>query len=430
MMGVFTSIPAFVNAHTHSPFGPHFNGVLAAQPFESFMVDSSARYYAPTDASETAAFALVTGLENLLAGNTALVDQCFVPLNEEHLFAITRAYEDLRIKAWVFTELSDLPFAAYTREAYPRYPRAVPTRELPPELQAMCEAPPDYRDQLNQVSALIRKWRGKRVRIGLGLSNPVWCSDGLIRGAAALARELEVPITFHAEESPVQHEAHQAQWGMSAIERASKLGILHARSLVNHAVQVRPQDIAIMAKARCSVSHNPSSNLKLRNGVAPIGPMLAAGVNVCLGSDGHSSGDSQSLFPAMRLVSALAPLNGLDALPGRSEDLALAMAVEHGRRLGFEGDFSGDRIEFSSPIGPYAHVWDDPAPKIREVYVEGEPQLARARALVSARGAPEVVETWMARLADPECAARAEALATALAKGLAGAGIFDSTNPS
>ena len=31
-MGVFTSIPAFVNAHTHSPFGPQFNGVLAAQP--------------------------------------------------------------------------------------------------------------------------------------------------------------------------------------------------------------------------------------------------------------------------------------------------------------------------------------------------------------------------------------------------------------
>jgi hypothetical protein len=186
---------------------------------------------------------------------------------------------------------------------------------------------------------------------------------------------------------------------------------------VNHAVQVSPRDIAIMAEARCSVAHNPSSNMKLRNGVAPIGAMLSAGVNVCLGSDGHSSGDSQSLFPVMRLVSALAPLNGLDAVPGRSEDRALAMAVDNGRRLWFEGGFSGDRVEFAEPVGPYAHVWDDPAAKIREVYVDGEAQLARARTLVADRGARKIVEAWMARMTDPECTRRAEALAAGIPLG-------------
>lgn len=404
-------LPALVNSHTHSPFGPHFNGVIKSQPFEPFIVDINARALQPESPQEAGAFALYTGWENLAAGNTAIVDQCYVPLTEEYLFAVAQAYEDLGLRAWVFTELADLPMSFYTREAYPHFEGAVPLAALPEDLRPLCEAREDYRDQLQALGSLIRAWHGGRVNIGVGISNPVWCSDDLLQGAAELAHSLDVPVEFHAEESPIQHKAHLAQWGKSAIQRAHDLGLLSPRTLMTHVVQVAEDDIALIAASDCSVSHNPCSNLKLRNGIAPIGAMLAAGINVCLGSDGHSSGDTQSLFPAMKMVAALAEMNGMAAAPQDAEEIALQMASENGRRLWFEGDFSQDYIEFRPPIGPMGHVWDDPATKIGEVYIGGEPRLAAAQEQVRVDGADSIVEAAMRRLIAPETESKARVLA-------------------
>jgi guanine deaminase len=406
-----SSIPALVNSHTHSPFGPQFNGVIRSQSFEAFLVDMNVRSFQPDTPEEISALALYTSFENLAAGNTAIIDQCFVPLTPEHFYAVTQAYEDLGIQAWVFSELGDLPMSFYTKEAYPKFERAIPLRELPEDLQALCGESDDHRDQLHALGELIRGWEGDRVKIGVGLSNPVWCSDDLMAGAAELARSLDVPINFHAEESPVQRIAHRAQWGLSGIQRAEKFGLLGPRTLVTHVVQVDLEDIRLLAESSSSISHNPTSNLKLHNGIAPIGAMIEAGINVCLGSDGHSSGDSQSLFPVMKIAAALADLNGLSTLDMDSETMMLKMARENGRQLWFEGDHAGDRIQFSPPIGPYGPVWDDPAPKIEEVYIAGEPRLTAARKLIHQRGADAIVQDAMGKLTNPELSAKARQLA-------------------
>lgn len=407
----FTHMPALVNSHTHSPFGPQFNGIIRSQSFEAFVVDMNVRSFQPNSPEEISALALYTGLENLAAGNTAIVDQCFVPLTSHHFYAITQAYEDLGLQAWVFSELGDLPMSFYTKEAYPNFDDAIPLGKLPEDLHVLCAESDDYRDQLHALGKLIKGWEGERVKIGVGLSNPVWCSDELMFGAVELARSLDVPINFHAEESPIQRRAHTAQWGMSGIQRAAKFGLLGPRTLVTHVVQVDQWDITLMANSGCSVSHNPTSNLKLHNGIAPIGKMIAVGINVCLGSDGHSSGDSQSIFPVMKTTAALADMNGLSTLDVASETMVLKMACANGRRLWFEEDFSGDRIQFSTPLGPFGHVWDDPAPKIEEVYIGGEPRLAVARELVHHRGADAFVQDAMRKLTSPELDAKARQLA-------------------
>ena len=410
-MSLLSSLPGLVNAHLHSPYGPQYRGVTRSRPFEAWMGDVMAREARPATPEEVGACALVTGLENLSMGNTALLDQYFGPPTKEHLYAIAQAYEDLGLRAWVFPSLGDLPSVCYTREGFPRYPKAVPASALPAEMQAWALPTPHYEDQLSAVVEAIRDWRGRRVKIGVGLSNPVWCSDGLLRDAARLARELAVPVEVHAEESPVQREVSLAQWGKSGIQRLGRLGLLTERTLLAHVVQVDEADIALLASSRTSVSHNPVSNLKLQVGVAPVGRMVAAGVNVCLGSDGQASGDSQNLFTVLKFVSALAGQNGLRALDEIVEELALKMAVENGRRLWFEGDLSRDTIEFDEPLGPYSYVWDDPAMHISEVVVDGVPRLAAARRLVSERGADRRMVELRAALVAPDRLAQAEAWA-------------------
>jgi 5-methylthioadenosine/S-adenosylhomocysteine deaminase len=407
----FTRMPALVNSHTHSPFGPQFNGVIRSQTFEAYVVDMNLRYHQSESPEETYALALYTGYENLAVGNTAVIDQCFAPLTPDHYYSITRAYEELGLRAWIFSELGDLPMSFYTRESYPKFEHAMPVEKLPEKLQHICAEGEDYQDQLQSLEAVIRGWSSSRVKIGIGLSNPVWCSDGLLGGAGELARALDVPINFHAEESPIQRMAHQDQWGMSGVQRAAKFGLLGPRTLVTHVVQVDEKDIRLMANSGCSVSHNPCSNLKLRNGIAPIGRMIMSGIRVCLGSDGHSSGDTQSLFPAMKLAVALADLNGLDNLNLPPEEMALHMARENGRQLWFEDDFSQDYIQFSTPLGPWGFIWDDPALKIEEVYVAGEPRLAASRELVHQRGADALVCSTMEKLTAPEIDTEARKIA-------------------
>jgi hypothetical protein len=277
-------------------------------------------------------------------------------------------------------------------------------------------APPrPYAEQLAAVRDVITGWKGARVKLGLAFGSPTWCSDGLLAAGAALARELDVPIAVHAEESPVQREVCLAQWGMSGIRRLEEFGVLSPRTIVAHTVQIDDEDIRILARTGASVAHNPLSNLKLQNGVAPIGRMLTAGVNVCLGSDGASSGDDQSLFPVMRVVAALAHLNGLRGDFLVIEETVMQFASAHGKRLWWDGDPSRDRMDLASPVAPYAAVWSDLGSLIAEVRIDGEPVLTKAREFVRTQGAAARVAELTAEAVAPEAVARAERFASVIA---------------
>jgi cytosine/adenosine deaminase-related metal-dependent hydrolase len=406
--------PAVVNSHAHSPYGPHYTGTIASQPMESFMVDISLRHRREETPVEAKAFAFVTGIENLSCGSASIIDQCYLPLTNEHYHAVANAYKELGMRAWVFSELSDLSFIAYTEETYPKYPNAVNLQDLPKELQALYEKlrPIDYVDQLEKLEVIIKEWQGSKVRIGVGISNPVWCSDDLLRGAAELARNLNVPVNFHISESPIQREVHLAQWGTSAAKRVAKLGLLTSETLVTHAVQVDDSDISVMAKSGCSMSHNPISNLKIRNGIAPIGKMVSAGINVCLGCDGQSSADTQNLFTVIKVAGSLSDQNGLGSLPGKAEDYLYKMAIQNGHKLWFEGDLSSDYIELNGSIEPYGFVWDDPAYKITEVYIDGNPCLESANNLVNKSGAHDIVTDWRNAIIEPALREHAESIAS------------------
>jgi hypothetical protein len=74
-------------------------------------------------------------------------------------------------------------------------------------------------------------------------------------------------------------------------------------------------------------------------------------------------------------------------------------------------------MEFSEPIGPYGYVWDDPAVKIAEVYVDGKPRLAKARRFVLDSGAITTIDTMMRRLVTPEREAQVQQLVRFVTRG-------------
>jgi 5-methylthioadenosine/S-adenosylhomocysteine deaminase len=54
-----------------------------------------------------------------------------------------------------------------------------------------------------------------------------------------------------------------------------------------------------------SVAHNPSSNLKLANGIAPVKEMLERGVRMAIGTDGAASNNNLDMFEELHLASLL-----------------------------------------------------------------------------------------------------------------------------
>ena len=115
--------------------------------------------------------------------------------------------------------------------------------------------------------------------------------------------------------------------GLPTVLHLERLGVLSERFSIAHGVWLKESEIAALASSGAAVSHNPSSNLRLRAGIAPLNALLAAGVTVGIGMDGTTLNEDEDMFTEMRLVMRLhrAPLLGTPA-PGSAKVLELATA--------------------------------------------------------------------------------------------------------
>ncbi len=130
------------------------------------------------------------------------------------------------------------------------------------------------------------------------------------------ARDLGVMMHTHASESPREIADVTAQWGANPIQTLHNIGALEGPLLAAHCIHVSDADIEIMRGGSSSnnssdgagalrVAHNPTSNLKLASGFAPVEKFLQAGVTVGLGPDGTASNNKLDMWQEMRLAALL-----------------------------------------------------------------------------------------------------------------------------
>jgi 5-methylthioadenosine/S-adenosylhomocysteine deaminase len=95
-----------------------------------------------------------------------------------------------------------------------------------------------------------------------------------------------------------------------------------------------------MMHAKAGISHNPSSNLKLASGFAPVVKMLETGLNVGIGTDGPASNNDLDMFEEVRLAAfiAKAVTNDPTSLPA---PWALLMATRLGAQALHIGHLTG-----------------------------------------------------------------------------------------
>ncbi len=198
----------------------------------------------------------------------------------------------------------------------------------------------DADDYLQKGLALRDAWAGDAV--AHAVSNPLvyFClaphapytvGDRTLEKIATYAAQLDLPIHMHIHET--EHEIRQSieKYGVRPLARLDALGLLTPGLIAVHAVHLSTDEIGLLASHGCHVAHCPSSNLKLASGFAPVAAMLAAGVNVGIGTDGAASNNRLDLIGELRLAALLGKGVAADpaALPAHQ---VLRMATLGGAR--------------------------------------------------------------------------------------------------
>jgi cytosine/adenosine deaminase-related metal-dependent hydrolase len=154
--------------------------------------------------------------------------------------------------------------------------------------------------------------------------NPVavqWSSDRAIAESVELARRFGTRVQLHALETRYQRAYAQRRWGKSVVRHLDDVGALGPWLTAAHMVWTDPEDFLLLAEKGVGVAHNPSSNLRLRSGIAPIAEMLRAGVRLGVGLDGHSLDEDQDYLRELRLAWTLANRPGAKSATVLSQDV-------------------------------------------------------------------------------------------------------------
>jgi cytosine/adenosine deaminase-related metal-dependent hydrolase len=171
-----------------------------------------------------------------------------------------------------------------------------------------------------------------RIDIWFGPPGPNWVSDSFMTRIAERAAARRTRVQTHLSESLYEKLYGGRTYGRSTILHLDSLGVLSPRFTMAHAVWLSEAEIAVLARTGASLSHNPSSNLRLRAGIAPVNALVRAGVTVGLGLDGRGLDDDDDMFREMRVALQLhrGPVMGSPVLEPRQ---VLQLATSGGARL-------------------------------------------------------------------------------------------------
>ena len=187
-----------------------------------------------------------------------------------------------------------------------------------------------YEDSLAYTREFIQRWKNHPLIVPAPAPHaPYTCTAEILQACAALGVEFDVPLHIHIAETPLEVSDWRKQYGMPVVPWVKKQGLFEAKVLAAHCVHIDDGEIQTLRHANVGVAHNPTSNLKLASGVAPVVKMLAAGLNVGIGTDGPASNNDLDMFEETRLTAILAK-----GISGDPTALPAKTAFEMATRLG------------------------------------------------------------------------------------------------
>ena len=164
------------------------------------------------------------------------------------------------------------------------------------------------RSRLPAMHLLARSWHqgvSGRIQVDAAPHAIYTCTDETLRLARTFADEYDTRMQIHLSETSKEVADAFATHGVSPVRHIEMLGLLERPVYAAHCVHVSDEDIRILCDNRVTPIHNPTSNMKLGSGFAPIPAFLRAGLRPALGTDGASSNNNLDMFEEIHLASII-----------------------------------------------------------------------------------------------------------------------------
>ncbi|MEM1232242.1 MAG: amidohydrolase [Pseudomonadota bacterium] len=291
-------MPGLINAHMHSGLLRGTAEGLKLWDWLRLYIDPMHRVLQPEDA-ETASWLCYA--EALLSGTTTVVDMW------RYLDGSARAAEQLGNRAVLVPYVGE----------HPDY---------------------DYFDTLDDNERLIERWQGAadgRLMPWVGMEHLFYFTEAAWTRAVEMAQRHQVGLHTHVGESQAEVRELNTRFGLRPVHAMERFGFLDVpQALFAHCVWLSDSEIELMASKGVGVAHNPTSNMKLVSGMAPVSRMLDAGVAVGLGSDGEKENNNLDLFEEMKFASLLGKLRDDDATAADAWQTLRMATIEGARALG------------------------------------------------------------------------------------------------
>ena len=284
-------MPGLVNVHTHAPMAL-FRGLADDLPLMRWLED----HIFPVEAALTGTLvyhaARLSLCEMIRSGTTSFCDM--------YLFAgeVARAAAEAGMRAWVGEVLYDFPSPSYG----PLEKGFVCAREL---ITATVDPHAVYT-----------------------------CAPGLLGRLGELARETGSLCVIHLAETADEVRTCRERHGCTPVLHLEALGLLGPNLVADHCVHLDEMEIELLAERGVKVAHCPESNMKLASGIAPVPRMLAAGVEVGLGTDGSASNNDVDLFGEMNTAAKVHKAATLDPTVMRADQVLRCATLGGARVLG------------------------------------------------------------------------------------------------
>jgi len=191
---------------------------------------------------------------------------------------------------------------------------------------------------LEYTEKFLKRWQGDPLIHAAVAPHSIYTdSEKTLKDSAALARKYNAPLLIHVAETKKELNDSREKNGTTPVQYLDKLGILGPDVLAAHCVWVDETDRKILAQRQVGCVHNPSSNMMLASGVAPVIEERAAGIAVGLGTDGAAgSNNDLSLMEEMDLAAKLQKITKMDPRELGAKAVAEMATIEGARALHME----------------------------------------------------------------------------------------------
>lgn len=305
----FVVTPGLINTHIHITGEPLLRGFVPDDtPFEENVFEWLTPIHSFYEPEDEAISAQMASLEMLKSGTTTFLEAGTIRFIDPVVEALGEMGIRARVGPWVWDRVPEpLEMNFDTDTAISR-----------------------MEDAMNRYASV----HDGRIQAWPIIVGHTTCSEELWKASKELSIKHGVGMSFHMSPAQMDVDGFMGEFGRRPMLHLEDTGILDENVILTHAVYVDDDEINALARTGTSVSHCPTTALKVCYGITQIGKfpeMADLGINIAIGTDGNNASNYHDLMRATYLVAGLFKDARRDKDMFPAEE-AFAMATRHGAK--------------------------------------------------------------------------------------------------